>query len=67
MGKTVRTEEIKLFDSFKDAVNDVGYKFLKIDVEDFEYPETVEANQKAYRKKWINNKRVYLYYEDCPK
>jgi hypothetical protein len=68
MAKTVRTEEIKIFDSFKDAVNDTNYKIEKIDVEDFEFPETIEVGQKAYRKKWLNNKRVYLYYDNvCTK
>jgi hypothetical protein len=63
MSKTVRTEEIKLFDSFKNAVNDTAYIKIKIDVEDYDFPETVDFSTGSYRKKWINNKRVYILYD----
>lgn len=58
--KTVRDEVVRLFDNFKDAVNDENYKEQKVEVEDFNYPETIEIGSTTYRKKWINNRRTYV-------
>lgn len=63
MGKTVRLEEIKLFDSFREAANDGAYKKIEIDVEDEAFPETVEHNGNLYRKVFIRNNKVYIKYD----
>jgi hypothetical protein len=59
--KIVRQEKIVVFKTFYDAIKNTNGEEVIIDVEDFNFPDSVEIEGKTYRKKWLNNKRVYIY------
>jgi hypothetical protein len=62
MGKTVRTETHRFYNSFHDAFWDVDVMEFEIDVEDFHLPQTVfiEKLNATYRLKLLENRKVFI-------